>query len=361
MRIFDTKYFIDKNRELVRAYYEHDNDLRNASTLRALLELKLYHLPPYFETTNKIKIALNNMFRSTEGNTVLEYDLLHPNATIAGQAPRDACPKCGRHKQLITLKETMCAECWSNLLHTLYSLWKAQVTWTDAPIRFFNLREAYHESYPVPGYEWFWEIEQWKDLVELGNITAMKQEFRFILQGYKRKQGSYVAHSPKHTLLAHLIGCRSCGAKHQIDTLWTSPADDWLDGFCPKCKPKRGIWHNSQYEPLGYDECVVCHNLHLPYAMWGMCVECYTNWQDLYLSPDLLYATAKELGTTALLLIRPEVQWVSYIKNHLPTSYSSKRISSDVVEWKPKLKLLRADINVKERVNAQIRGIIDVP
>lgn len=359
MRIFDTKYFIDKNREIVQAYYDNlvTEDMRDPSTLRALLELKLYHLPPYFNTNNKVKIALNNLFRKTEGNTALEYDLLHPNSVITGVSNRDACPQCGRHKQLVTLNHTLCVECWSNLLHKVYTLWKSQITWTqDTGIRFFNLREAYHESYAVPGYEWFWEIEQWKDLVELGNITAMKKEFQFILQAYKHKQDTYLAHSPKHTLLATLIGCRQCKVKHKPENnnIWTSPAENWLDGYCPKCKPKRGIWHNSIYEPVGYDECQVCHNLHMPYAMWGMCAECYQNWQDTFLNRELLYDMAKVYGTTALLLIRPEMQWVGYIKESLPVSLSTRKTGDVLSEWRPKLG--KPIIDIRKEVRNALQG-----
>lgn len=354
MRIFDTKYFIDKHRELVAAYYANliTDDLRDPGTLRALLECKMYHLPAYFLTELRTKIALNNMFRKTEGNTVLEYDLLHPNASLQGQCHRDACPQCGRKKQLITLDHTLCVECWGNLFHRLYSLWRAQITWTqDVPLRYFNLREDFHESRPVPGYEWFWDLEQWKDLCDMGHITAAKKEFTFLLQGYKHKQDTYMAHSPKHTLLATLIGCRQCKIKFEPKTIWTDPADLWLDGYCPACKPKRGIWHNSVYEPIGYDHCTVCGDMHLPYAMWGMCVECYQHWQDEYLEPALLFETAKRLGTTALLLIRPEVQWVSYIKENLPVSYSRRRPPGTVCEWKPKV---APDFDIKGRVATHI-------
>ena len=357
MRIFDTKYFIDKHRELVQAYYGSliTDDLRDPSSLRALLETKMYHLPPYFLTDLKTKIALNNLFRKTEGNTVLEYDLLHPNASLQGQSRRDQCPQCGRHKQLITMHKTLCVDCWSNLIHKLYSLWKANIVWCDAPLIYFNCRQKFHESAPVPGYEWFWEIEHWKDLCEMDTITEVKEEFKFLLRSHKHKQDTYLSHSPKHTLLATLIGCRECGVKHKPDTIWTDPADNWLDGLCPKCKPKRGIWHNSIYEPIGYDACCVCGNMHLPYAMWGMCVECYQHWQDKYLDVEVLFEAAKQLGTTALLLIRPEVQWVGYIKDNLPVSYSRKRgTTGDLVEWKPKLpNLLNIDVRaeVQRHVN----------
>jgi hypothetical protein len=208
-------------------------------------------------------------------------------------------------------------------------------------------------STTVPGYEWFWDIDVWKDLCELDNITQMKAEFKFILAAYKKKAETCSAYSPKHTLLAHLIGCRNCGKKHPIENVWTSPALGWMDGLCPDCKPKRGIWHNSQYEPIGYDACQVCHNLHLPYAMWGMCMECYQNWQDTFLNEDVIYATAKQLGTSALLLIRPEVAWINYIKDNLPTSYSRKGGNGDrrLVEFKPKLK---PEINIKERVLREV-------
>lgn len=351
MRIFDTKYFIDKNRDQVMAHYDAilTDDLTDPATLRALLELKMYHLPPYFNTSQKAKVMLNNMFRSTDGNTVIEYDLLHANSTIHGSIARETCPRCGRHKQLVTMNKTMCVDCWAHLLHTLYSLWHSQVTWIDAPIRYFNLRETYHESYAVPGYEWFWELEQWKDLVELGNITAMKNEFRFILQAYKRKTDTYESHSPKRTLLAHLMGCTMCGTKLELNTsIWDTTAEGWMDGVCPSCVPHRGIWHNSQYEPVGYNECYHCLNLHLPYAMWGICVECYSHWQDRYLNPDILFSTAKELGTLALLLIRPDHAWVNYVRNNLPTAYSKTNKDPVLTEWKPKL--TQKKINIRERV-----------
>lgn len=358
MRIFDTKYFIDRNRELIQAYYGNliTDDLHDPTTLRALLECKMYHLPAYFLTDLKTKVTLNNLFRKTEGNTVLEYDLLHPNASLQGQSRREACPQCGRHKQIVTLNRSLCVECWSNLILKIHSLWKAQITWIENPhIRYFNLRETFHESRPVPGYEWFWEIEQWKDLCELASITEVKREFAFLLQAYKHKQDTYLAHSPKHTLLAHLIGCRQCKTHHKIDTIWTSPADNWLDGYCPNCKPKRGVWHNSQYEPIGYNACVECGNMHLPYAMWGMCVECYQHWQDKFLDPDKLFNTARDIGTTALLLVRPEIQWVSYIKDNLPVSYSRKRQDVEIVEWKPKS--APNGINVRNLV----KGVMHVP
>jgi hypothetical protein len=70
-----------------------------------------------------------------------------------------------------------------------------------------------------------------------------------------------------------------------------------------------------------------------------------------------LFETAKELGTTALLLIRPEVQWVGYIKDNLPISYSRKKTGDTLVEWKPK-GLTKHDINVKEKVSDILSRII---
>jgi len=94
--------------------------------------------------------------------------------------------------------------------------------------------------------------------------------------------------------------------------------------------------------------------------MWGFCVECYQNWQDQYLDSNLLFDTAKMLGTTALLLIRPEVQWVGYIKDNLPVSYCRKRSSdSDLVEWKPKLQPKIA-INVRAEVHKQVNKTVPV-
>lgn len=332
MRIFDTKYFIDKNRELVRARYESlldvPPDLSDPVQLSALLELKLYHLPPYFDTEHKTKVYLNNMFRSNEG---LEYDLIQQR--VPGLTARSECPQCRRKRQTVKLNNTeLCTECWLNLITKLVAIWRSTLEY-DLPLSHFR-------SGIVEGYEWFWDIECWKDMTLLENLTLFKQEFRTMLAARKQAAGKTGnPHSPKRTLLAATIGCTQCDRRLNTDNVWLTRTDNWMDGVCPQCSPPRGSWHQSDCEPMGYPHCMVCRETYMPYAMWGMCEICYRNWQDQFLDPDTLYEAAKRFGTTALLLVRPEIEWISYIRQNLPTSYVARKIQDPIVMpfQKPKI------------------------
>lgn len=350
MRVINTKYFIDKHKPVINAYYSTiiTDNLADPSTLRALLECKIYHLPYYFDVSRKTKIALTNTFRITDSNIDLEYHLLHTNSTIEGVSNRQSCPVCHNTKRVIPYgSREMCSDCWVDIFYKAHKLWKAQITWMIPQLHMFTLRENIHESYAPPGYEWLWEMESWKDLIDSNNWTEFEIRLKQLLKVTKQR-GMYVAHSPKKTLLATIIGCRHCGQTLSSNNIWTDPAEGWKDGYCSQCRPPRGSWHISKYEPIGFDECASCGKSDGEYAMWGMCIECYHNWQDSYLDPEILFETAKQYGTYALLLIRPQIQWLNYIRDNLPTCFT-KKVDSELVPWRPSIK-----IDIKEIIARHI-------
>ena len=328
MRIFNTKQFIDKNRVYIQAYYENiiTDNLSDPNTVRALLECKLYHLPPYFELTGEDKLRISRLVRPN-----MEYHLLHQNSIISLPPALKPCPSCSKDKELVSIKNyAYCIDCWDKFLDTAYRVWKNQITWTIPEFKYFTLKDYLHESSAPPGFEWLWELEEWKDLVH-DTYSQFRVDFKYFLSNQVQPHiPDYPEHSIKKTLMATLIGCNNCGQCHHPDTgnIWSHPAVGWLDGICPECSARPTLstrpaldWHSSAYEPVAYTECVRCktNSPDIPYALWGMCDNCYATWQQAYLDQGVIYELSKTYGTTAVLVLNQNKYWVRHIRKCLPS------------------------------------------
>ena len=346
MRIFNTNNFVDKNADYINAYYSLLTEGEDQNALRGKLEMKLYHLPSYFGNYSKDGLRKVHL---------LEYDLTHMNVALNPIMESSRCEKCLRSKPLTTLAgRSYCTECWLNLLHQLYVLWRSAITWVEKPqLKYFSLREDFYQSERVPGYEWFWDIEVRKDLAELNSLNVMKNEFRFMLSSQRKRvfTSEVLGHSPKRTLLAHVLGCNSCGTFLEMENPWATSSIGWKDGLCPECEGSRGRWFNSSYEPIGYDECVMCNSIHAPYAIWGMCVDCYSQWQEQYTCYDILLNTARTYGPLTLLLVSHDIAWLRYLREVLPKQFFK---GHTLIPWAPKAP--KPKINIRERVCSVLRG-----
>ena len=299
MRIIDTQTFIDPRMDSLNNYY---NSIIGQNPWRALLELRAYHLPMYFTLDKELKIRINNTYRT------IDYKIEHKLMTSSVDETLIAtCPKCQRNRKLVALGEyEFCVSCWVNTLHHIYALWRSEITWMDKPpLKYFSLEEHLHQSAKVPGYEWFWDVEEWKPLAKLHNIAAMKKDFHFLLQARVHTKVEDVGHSPKKALFASLIGCTKCGVQKFTSNVWTQPANDWDDGTCPNCTPE-------------YTECTRCGSETAPYAMWGMCVDCYVELLDSFMDYDVLTHVTKQYGLLATLLLSVDSTWPAYIRGMLP-------------------------------------------
>ena len=323
MKIFDTNIFRDGYKESILDYYRSiiTDDAYDQVSSRAILECKVYSLPFYF-TMDPVH---RKKYLPIKSPLELEQELMYISSTVNGlKSHREACPECGKYVYTITLNEhKMCKPCWMSTVHTIYAQWINQITWAHRPsLKLFALRDKFYESYKPPGYEWFWEIEFWKDLCEVDHFQEFKENFAIILTAKKSKIHYGTSYSPKHTLMAVELGCNVCGKVHEADSLWADPAIGWMNGLCPDCRPIRGTWYVSKYEPHGYNECVRCATTAVPHALWGLCEGCYVEWQDSYLNPKRIWELAQKYGTTATLLIRPEVEWVRWVRKNLPPYYT---------------------------------------
>jgi hypothetical protein len=324
MRIANTTKFIDKDKSAIIDYYDNiiTGDITDPLTRRALLECKLYHLPNYYSVSTAIKqrLIINDINK-------LELELLHTNITVDGLSNKSLCTECEKVKHLVDLDgHIMCIDCWLNLARNLIRLWRSEITWERAPLRYFTLKEDYHQSKRVEGFEWFWDIQTWKEICIYNTSNEFLVELKKLLVNkIIVRQAVVDTFSPKKTFLASVIGCRQCGVQYETDSIWTNPAEGWKDGCCPQCRTPKTInpWHRSLHESISYNECTMCGGTHSEYAMWGMCETCYLAWQDSYLDLKILFDTYLKYGAYACLLIRPQPQWIAYMYYNMPTIYQT--------------------------------------
>ena len=173
--------------------------------------------------------------------------------------------------------------------------------------------------------------------------------------------------SPKTILLASAIGCTDCGEKLAISSeeLWYGENNHWADGLCPECKHKYPLefeWSlpiklRTNSPNVSYNVCQFCRRDTYDYAIWGLCEECYLEWQDSYIDPTKLYSFVDEYGALAALLIRPNIMWINYLKQTLEHKYCyspAKRSFPENAELIPFTLEDGKPINIKELVNDSI-------
>lgn len=319
MRVCNTKYIIDKDRPLVYDLYTErvrkpladllPTDIDQGNVMRALAELRLYHLPPYFDVPTKVKGRIQNagcLLYDAESATTsarVERELIAEHSAIfAGIAPISRCPRCGEKKKLT--EHGVCAEC-----------------------KILELERA------VDGKTWEeirrWPLDtDWSPLAaSVDSLAQLKLEYRRSLK--PRLSDPYVPWtSPKKVLLAAELGCMICKHKHTVEWLWSDDLSGWSDGTCPSCKSsglwsidhsKGPRWYRRTNTMSSYDRCAMCNSTEHEYALWGMCHECYANWQlSYYDRPEQL---AFHYGALATLLVWPSAEWVKHLRQRLPSSY----------------------------------------
>lgn len=338
MRVCNTKYMIDKNRPLVQDLYEErvgmqlidltPQDIDRGEVMRALAELRLYRLPPYFDVPTKVKGRIQNagcLLHDSESpitSAAIERELINEGSGIfAGIAPHRECPQC--HKVGKIIDTGLCVDCMMNA---------------------------------IPDVE-FEELRRWdqdEPWLPLAASTTTMSQFK---QEYKKSLRPALSlpytpwTTPKKTLLAAEIGCTMCSTRHKVKWLWSDDLSDWGDGVCPQCTSE-GLWSTAQLSAHGprwyrratpratYDKCTVCKSSFTDYALWGMCHECYANWQTSYYDrPEFL---AFKYGALACLLVWPSNEWVKHLRSRLPGNYVRKtNHTSNLEEFIPRTPKVR--------------------
>lgn len=356
MRVCNTKYLIDKNRPLVQDLYEArvgkklseltPQDVDRGEVMRALCELRLYRLPPYFDVPTKVKGRIQNAgtllydAESPVTSARLERELIAESSAIfAGVAPHRTCPRCGQERKITT--QGVCGQC-----------------------LILELERA------VEGKSWE-EIQRWPEDTDWAPLAASVESLSQLKVEYRRSfrpelSPPYQAWTtPKKVLLAAEIGCTICHVRHVPEWLWSDDLSDWGDGTCPDCQSEgswsaerihdRGPrWYRRTVPVTGYDKCVVCSSSSADYALWGMCHECYADWQASYYDrPEQL---ALNYGALSTLLVWPSTEWVKHLRQVLPSSYIRKTtsLSGEVSEFVPRVPRER---KVKQPRSAEEAGV----
>lgn len=320
-KVMNTKWFIDKNTKLVDELYEDrigkpleeldTSDLSSRVIVKALTELRLYRLPPYFRVPTLVKgriqaqSAICHDLEDPKKSAAVERELTSANSLIFSINTRhEPCTQCGaRHAS----KDGLCYRC----------------------------------------------TAQGDKKLE----RELSREFNKMILKSDRVDGWV---SPKTMLLASLIGCTHCDVKHTLldpAAIWIGEElVGWGDGLCPDCLSHfplgktwslpKGTKTNSPSE--SYDSCQVCSSRDFDYAVWGMCETCYQSWQDKYVDPDELYKLVEEYGALSALLIRSSADWLNYLRQILEHKYC----------WNPRRKSFPADTDLtpfKPRLTSDLR------
>lgn len=319
-KVINTKWFIDKNRQLIAEIYEsrlgkpaselQGNDLYQPEVMKALTELKLYRLPYYFDVPTLIKSRL-------QSNGSLCYDLENPSRALILEreliyfsAPmffikrqNKPCIKCNTRRA--SNKDGICYLCMSKDADEARELSKV-----------YN--NIVRKADPMP--------EPWI--------------------------------SPKTILLAATIGCTHCGVKADSDTVWLGKLEGWVDGLCEECSIRyplgKSTWSvKTQNSPLhSFKVCQKCGRDTFDYAIWGLCEACYQDWQDDFIDPKQLYAFTEIFGPLAALLLRSSADWIKYLREALDHRIKLKdaKITGEfeLVPFKARLPKKVLTFNVKD-------------
>lgn len=345
-RVFNTSQFIDPNGPLLTQLYEgridkplaelDKTDLDQGGVIRCMAELRLYHLPPYYSVPNSLKSRLQSSgsllveAEDPQNSLILERELCYVNSNLFGGIELRHTCSCGKQTKLVA---GACTDCHVENLTNQFDEWKAR--------RAIKLSEQYTGSQLEPHLVLDREdILAFCDIAECVGPVAGDSwvEVRDGLVEWLRLQGGTKLGgenwtSPKKVLLAIERGCSHCGVRVETDFLWSEELEDWEDGLCPECAQHfrtRQSWSSAVLDAKGlrqmlrtvptvhYERCQYCQKDDFNYAIWGMCEECYIEWQDSYLDVTRLWDLASRHGSLAALLIRPSIDWLNYIRGLLP-------------------------------------------
>ncbi len=341
-KVMNTKWFIDRNAGIIDQLYVDrlgmapeeltTADISDPTVLKALTELRLYRLPPYFKVPTPVKgriQAQSSVCHDLEDprrSLRVERELVHLNSVIFNTRVRhDECTKCGSRR---ASKDGLCYKC------------KAEDDDTGRPRQ---------------------EVE--RELSRVYNNLSVRRDRSDALTWY----------SPKTLLLADTIGCTFCGVRPEIESVWLGEGlDGWGDGLCPECLPRFPLGESwslpktlrADTPSESFSKCQLCKKDEFDYAVWGMCELCYQEWQDRYVDPTSLYKFVDQYGALAALLIRSSVEWIAYMKDMLSHKYCWNPrkpgfpVDADLVPFFPKLQEGRPARELRD-LNVDINKLIN--
>lgn len=313
--VLNSKWFIDPNARLINDVYTsrlgvHPSELEakhmnDPAVTRAMMELRAYHLPPYFDIPTKLKGRLCSQsgpgYNFENNASVVERELINQGSGFFySRRQHPPCTICGARR---ASKDGVCYKC---------------VATTQGDER--KLSKLFNALNSKQTYSQYWD-------------------------------------TPKKLLLAQVIGCRKCKVKLEETNIWFSEPTNWKDGLCPECISEGYEWSlpqsNLAATPLeSYPCCQVCGESHMDYAIWGMCETCYSEWQDQYLDPLTLFKFVEQFGSLAALLIRPSAAWPTFLKTALAYTLKGRgTFPTGEIELVPfTLKEKTVTLNLKEMI-----------
>jgi hypothetical protein len=286
----NTSTIFDDSKQLISDLYAArlgDMDINVPEIQRAVLELKLYHLPPLHEIPAKIR---NRVALRPEVSLFQESELLIMN--------KAACPSCFNVRPLYGEHTVMCLECWSAFLHAL---------WKDFPVRIQNWTQILNCTSYIPDTLLFITKESWAGTIEASTLKELLAGSRAALRYHPITTKTAVEcwTTPKKAFLIQEIGCLHCKAKpdfREVGWLWSADFSDWMNGYCPLCI-----------------DIAPTHQ-----TVWGMTDNEYRIWQDSYTNTQKMQRTIARYGALSLLLVSTSANWANYITKVVPhaTAYS---------------------------------------
>ena len=229
--------FIDEIYELRLGYdpnFIMPNQLIEASTVRALTEMRMYHLPPYFLvpsiTKSKLCSQSGTCYHLDDNINSVERETFYNDSYLFANRTRARCTICSSTRGT---KNGICYHC-------------VAIEAGLSPYEERELSKEYNKAkYSAPC-----------------NWTA-----------------------PKKMLLARELGCLKCGLKLSCshEDIWLGPEIPFHEGLCDECSfPAHEVPWNVHPEPYhtphkNIPHCLVCNSKN-QYALWGMCIDCYYEW-----------------------------------------------------------------------------------
>lgn len=287
MKTMNTSTIFDNSKSLVNELYQArlgDMDIAVPEVQRAILELKLYHLPPIYDVPQKIR---NRVALRSEVDLFKESEIAVYN--------KSQCSSCFTRKPLYGMHTTMCLECWTLHLQTL---------WRDFPIRINNWAQILNCSSYIPANYLFITKEPWAKNVEASTIKELiagaRNQLRFFPVSTRQSVECWT--TPKKAFLIQELGCIKCGARpdfREVGWLWSADFSDWSNGYCPMC---------IDIDP--------CHQ-----GVWGMSDQEYRAWQDSYTESRLMQRTIARYGALSLLLVSTSAHWANYVTKVVPHNH----------------------------------------
>jgi len=299
MKTMNTSTIFDESKSLLSDLYSTrlgDMDVTVPEIQRAVLELKMYHLPPMYEVEAKIR---NRVALRPEISLFTENEVSVLN--------RATCQSCYNTKPLYGEHTIMCLECWSAFFHSI---------WKDFPIRIQNWTQILNCTSYIPDNLKFITQESWVRQITATTLKELQQEARQQLRFFPHTTKTSVEcwTTPKKAFLVQELGCKQCFYTpnfKEVGWLWSADFSDWTNGYCPNC---------IDMDPS--------HN-----TIWGFTEQDYRQWQDSYTSAKKMQRTIARYGALSLLLVSPSANWANYITKIVPhvTAYSQRTRGSQIL------------------------------